>query len=195
VAAHRPELVRRLSISGVPLHRPLLGRFILNSWIDGLSRGNMRECAYSFLLNGYSAAFMEAHYKRLPSFVDIVVKANDPVKLLNLLQSNHNQPAVGEFDDFSTLHCSKMVRCPTQLIGFTEDRLAGLEGVQQLAESIAASGMLTLPPSPASSQEATSISTPTSASEPEMVTMRSGHLGPYEAPLEWRKHVLSFLQR
>ena len=32
-------------------------------------------------------------------------------------------------------------------------------------------------------------------SEVEVVTMSTGHLGPYESPLQWRKHVLTFFDK
>lgn len=166
-AAHRPDLVRRLSISGVPLQRPALGRFILESWIDGLSRHNFRECAHSFIINGYSASFIAANYERLRTYVDLIIVNNDESKLLALLNSNH---AVHQIEqEYSAFCCSKRIRCPTQLISFKQDRLAGWMEVHDLASAMRDNGVSV-----------------------NVETMDTGHLGLYEKPMVWREAVLSF---
>jgi len=65
LAASNPNIVRKLSITGVPLKRPGLGSSILFSWIEGLKAGNIRECAWSFIFNGYSESFIEKNHHRL----------------------------------------------------------------------------------------------------------------------------------
>jgi pimeloyl-ACP methyl ester carboxylesterase len=167
-AAHKPSFVHKLSLSGVPLSRNALGKVILHSWMDSLSRGNMRDCAWSFLINGYSPAFMEKYRSQLDTFVDIIVKGNDATKLHALLRSNHNAGGSSVEDPYSAARCASIIRCPTQIIGFSEDRIAAVGQVRELAAAIPNSPMLV-----------------------EMSAC--GHLGLYENSLVWRKHVLDFL--
>ena len=46
VAAHHPHLVNKLSLTGVPLARPNLGKLVLKTWTECLSDGNLRSCAW-----------------------------------------------------------------------------------------------------------------------------------------------------
>ena len=162
-AAHRPDMVSRLSLTAIPLVRPPLGKVVLESWMDGLKRGNMRECAWSFIINGYSNAFLTKNAERLSMYVDMVANSNEPSKVYQLMtQSSKTFPG----DVFSIPHCAGLIRCPTQVIGASEDRIAGLEPVKQLAAAIP---------------------------HAQYAEMKTGHLAPFEEPLVWRKHLMDFM--
>jgi 3-oxoadipate enol-lactonase len=128
IAAYRPHLVSRLSITGVPLIRPKLGSLILQSWLEGIP-SEFKTCAWSFVLNGYSQRFLEQYYHRLPKFVDMIMESNDPDKLADLLKLSH----VHDDDDFSVKSCAKKITCSVQVIGSLEDRISGFKEVKDLA--------------------------------------------------------------
>jgi pimeloyl-ACP methyl ester carboxylesterase len=167
IAATYPDLVGRLSVTGVPLERPALGKLILQSWKEGLQEGHIRNCAWSFILNGYSAPFIERYHNRLELFVDMIVEANpDPKKLADLLEYSHSADLEC---DFGVASCAARLSggsIPTQIIAGTHDRIAGLESVKQLADAIENSRYLEID---------------------------AGHLVPFEKPLEWRNALLKFM--
>ena len=163
IAGMHPNLVSRLSITGVPLRRPALGKFIINSWCEGLSSRQIRNVAWSFVINGYSQAFIEKYESRLESFVDMVVESNDVDKLFHLIDKSKS--AVN--DTYAVDMCASKIVCPCQVIGATEDRIAGYTAVADLAATI---------------------------ENASFETINSGHLAPFEDPINWRKKVLSFLE-
>ena len=132
---------------------------------DGLSRGNMRECAWSFIINGYSKEFLEKNYERLSLYVDMIVQANDPTKVFNLI---HQSAKTFPGDPYAIPQCAEKIQCPTQVIAAKQDRIAGFEPVHQLAQHI---------------------------SQCEYIEMNTGHLAPFENPLVWRKHLMDFMNR
>jgi len=164
VAAHRPQLVERISITGVPLIRPKLGDMIMQSWRESLREGNLRDCAWSFLLNGCSESFIEKYSDKFPSFVDSVVKSNDAKRLYDLIAKSYIED---DNDPYSVSSCARHIRIPVQVIGSSNDRISGTLPVQQLAKSIKGAQYI----------------------EIENV----GHLIPFESPKEWRSHVMNFL--
>ena len=123
-----------------------------------------RACAWSFILNGYSPKFIDKFHLKLPQFVDMVMESNDPEKLANLMRYSH---IIDDADEYSVPSCAARVRCPAQIIGATEDRIAGVHMVRLLAEQIPGS---------------------------EFEEMDTGHLAPFEDPVLWRKLVLRYLQ-
>ena len=110
---------------------------ILKSWEEGLAAGNIKECAWSFLLNGYSGSFIEKHYKKIPDFVNNIVKANNATSLYHLLALSHISDPT---DKFSTLSCAEIIKSiskiPVQIIAANQDRIAGTDSVKQLADLI-----------------------------------------------------------
>lgn len=163
-SSHLPHLVRKVSITGVPLVRAPLGIAILDSWRDGLKKGEMTSCAWSFIINGYGEEFIKTYQHRLNQFVDIVSKANDPKKLSNLLQNSH----VNDKNDYYSIEsCCKRIENPTQVIGAVEDRLSALNSVEELSRAISGS---------------------------VFISCSGGHLLPFENPHQWRALVLDFLK-
>ena len=135
----------------------------MQSWKEGLLEGHLRNSAWSFILNGYSDDFITKYKDRLPAFVDMVVGANDAKKLSDLLVHSH----VHIMDELHSVPaCAKKICVPTQVIGATEDRIAGFESVRNLSKSIANS---------------------------IFCEINTGHLAPFENPVEWRKLLLDFM--
>ena len=162
-AAHKPHMVSKLSITAIPLIRPALGKVVLESWMDALQRGCMRESAWAFVINGYSSKFLERNAERISLYVDMVTNSNDPTKVYNLMsQSGKHIPG----SVYSIPHCAGLVCCPTQVIAASEDRIAGLEPVRQLAAAI---------------------------KDSQYAEMHTGHLAPFEEPLVWRRHLMDFM--
>ena len=139
------------------------GNLILQSWKEGLLEGHLRNSAWSFILNGYSNQFITRYKDRLPAFVDMIVGANDAKKLSDLLVYSH----VHITDElYSVPACASRICIPTQVIGATEDRIAGFESVRNLSKNIANS---------------------------IFCEINTGHLAPFENPVEWRNLLLDFM--
>jgi pimeloyl-ACP methyl ester carboxylesterase len=161
-AAKHPSMVKKLSITGVPLVRPALGKLIVQSWEDALHRDNFRECAWSFVLNGYSSDFINKHHAKLPTFLEFVMQSNDIKKLQNLIRLSHQNYGA----DYDLETCAQAIQCPTQIIAGLEDRIAGYPETVALAQSIVNS---------------------------ELVSLKTGHLIPFEDTTAWRTELLRFL--
>jgi len=135
----------------------------------------MEECARSFIMNGYSNRFLEKYTNRIPLFVDMVIKNNEPKKLLDLMTLTHHSGNLTEADQgdgpshtlYSTDYCASQVTCPVQVISSSDDRIAGTSHVYDLAKAI-------------------------SHARYHMIE-DCGHLAPFENPAMWRKLVLDFL--
>jgi pimeloyl-ACP methyl ester carboxylesterase len=162
--AKYPSKVLKLSVTGIPAARPLYGKMIIQSWEDALSRGNIRDCAWSFLINGYSEDFISKHYTTLVSFIDIIVAANNPGRLYDLIRLSH---AAKDDDPFSVKSSAGKITCPVQLITARYDRIAGHQPCLDLAQYLKTC---------------------------EVETMETGHLAPFEDPATWREHVLRFFR-
>jgi pimeloyl-ACP methyl ester carboxylesterase len=161
-AATHPEIVTKLSITGVATLRPFLGKMILNSWTDALSRGNMRECAWSFLINGYSESFLNKHQSKIMPYLDLIISGNKQERLYDLLRCSH---VTNDDDPFSVKRSAERVKCPVQIIAERYDRIAGHYEVLGLSEII---------------------------SNSSCATFDTGHLVPFEDPVAWRKSILDF---
>lgn len=181
VSAHHPHLINRLSLTCVPLVRPNLGKLVLKSWTECMATGNIRACAWSFILNGYSSTFIEKNYNKLESFCDFIVANNDPQKLHDLLRlsgggdfSYSDDAATNNVDPFfidrfSIPYCASVVheaQHPVQLIGARQDRIASLISTQALHAAMPSS---------------------------QFIEMDTGHLAPFEKPNEWLNHILEFM--
>jgi pimeloyl-ACP methyl ester carboxylesterase len=145
------------------LRRPALGQVILKSWHDSLKHNEMRSCAWSFIINGYSDKFLNKFATKLSLFVDIIIKSNDPKKLFHLLEHSH---VVDDSHPYSIPSCCPDITCKTQVIASRSDRIAGHAQVRDLAAALTNS---------------------------IFADMDGGHLAPFEEPAEWRRLVLEFL--
>eukprot|EP01041_Mallomonas_annulata_P009832 gene9832-20450_t len=163
-AGTRPGMVSKLSVTGVPLQRSFLGAAILQSWREGLASNNLRECAWSFLLNGYSEEFIEKNYHRLPTYVDMICASNSAERLFDLMTSCHIE---SNDDPFSVSSFTSKLICPIQIIASKNDRISNLSSVYDLHTAI-----------PHSSLE---------------IIDKCGHLLPFENPLEWRRTTVYYI--
>lgn len=163
VAALYPDLVARLSVTGVPLVRPALGEEILTQWREHLAQGRLYECGESFLRNGYSEPFLSHNAEKLGTFIQFVLDSNDMDRVHQLLVLSHPR---NDSEQYSLQACAKRVKCRTQVIAATQDKIAGYDAVKLLADAI---------------ENAT------------FAEMQLGHLAPFEDPVGWRRLVTDFL--
>eukprot|EP00981_Chlorochromonas_danica_P005955 scaffold1243_cov173-Ochromonas_danica.AAC.16 len=138
VAAYRPDLVDKLSVTGICPHRPYLGKHILTSWKDAAERGNLRECGWAFVLNGYSSSFIERHHEEIPALVDAIACSNQANRLFDLIRLSHRQDAC------SVAPAATRVKAPTQIIAATEDRISPYYSCVELAKLVPCRDIVTL---------------------------------------------------
>eukprot|EP00602_Paraphysomonas_sp_CaronLab_P000320 CAMPEP_0185032614 /NCGR_PEP_ID=MMETSP1103-20130426/20818_1 /TAXON_ID=36769 /ORGANISM="Paraphysomonas bandaiensis, Strain Caron Lab Isolate" /LENGTH=159 /DNA_ID=CAMNT_0027568571 /DNA_START=443 /DNA_END=922 /DNA_ORIENTATION=- len=124
-------MVNRLSVTGVPLSRPILGRLILQSWKDGLQSKDFKATAWSCIINGCSGSFLAKYERSIPTLVNAVIENNDMNRMLDLISHATNLS-----DECTTSTHAPRVQCPTQIIAATEDRLAGQQSERALANAI-----------------------------------------------------------
>eukprot|EP00602_Paraphysomonas_sp_CaronLab_P006473 CAMPEP_0185034740 /NCGR_PEP_ID=MMETSP1103-20130426/24866_1 /TAXON_ID=36769 /ORGANISM="Paraphysomonas bandaiensis, Strain Caron Lab Isolate" /LENGTH=274 /DNA_ID=CAMNT_0027571517 /DNA_START=258 /DNA_END=1079 /DNA_ORIENTATION=+ len=131
LAAEYPSMVNKLSVTGVPLVRPVLGKLILQSWKDGLESRNLKATAWSCIINGCSGAFLAKYERSIPALVNAVIESNDMSRMRDLIAHATN------LNDECTTHVhAPRVQCPTQIIAASEDRLAGQQSEKALADVI-----------------------------------------------------------
>lgn len=163
MAAAHSHRINKLSVTGVPYRRPIIGELIMRSWVESLQANEFRATAWSFLLNGYSTTFLRKHHLRMPQYLDVIMKNNDPSRLVTLIGHNFRL----EIDPYTVDKCVSMIRCPTQIIAGTEDRISGHNSERELADCIPGAVFCSLE--------------------------GAGHLVPFESPQIWRNLLLDFL--
>lgn len=161
-AAHYPNTVHKLSITGVPLQRSATGRLIVRSWEEALQRGHLRECAWSLVLNGYSDEMLSKMEKKLDTNIDYLVANNRLDRLYDLIRLSHEKDPNSAF---AVPACAARVSCPVQVIAGQFDRIAGYQATLDLAAAIPGS---------------------------EVVTFESGHSVPFEKTSQWCHAVSQF---
>lgn len=155
---------RKVSVTGVPLVRPPLGRTIMQSWAEGLEQGEMIASCWSFLINGYSTGFLEHNRAHLGKFVEAVAKANDVQRLKHLFRFSMSEHP----DDYNSVtSCVSRIKCPLQVVGGSDDRICAIESMVALHENVPHSTLV--------------------------VMANTGHLVPFEQPAQWRQQLLQFL--
>lgn len=164
-AAHHPHQVDRLSVTGVPLTRSATGRLLVRSWEDALSRGNLRECAWSLVLNGYSDEMLTKMEKRIGTNVNYIVESNDVRRLHDLIRLSHEKDPQSTYAVHNSV---KHVRCPTQIIAGRHDRIAGYDETLMLAKAIP---------------------------NAELVAFDAGHSIPFEKTAQWCRTVSEFMHK
>jgi pimeloyl-ACP methyl ester carboxylesterase len=162
-AAHHPSFVSRLSITGVPLQRSATGRIIIRSWLEALQRNNLRDCAWSLVLNGYSDEMLSKMEKKIGSAVDYIVEANDPVRLYDLIRLSHE---LDPQSAFAVHNCALQIKCPTQVIAGRYDRIAGFDETVKLSQTIPGA---------------------------QLVSFDAGHSIPFEKTSQWCRTLSDFL--
>lgn len=175
-----PEIVRSISVTGVPHQRPYLGQLILRSWLKGLEDAEYEKTSWSFFENGVTAKFLERNQRSMARMVADVMKGNCERRLRNLLEKALASGALGMsgIDPDSSVSVSRgrlRLSCRAQVIASDEDRLAGSGSEQRLAEVIDA--YHTVPGIQCRFDKIANC----------------GHLAPFERPAEWRKLVMDFM--
>ena len=175
-----PDMVRSISVTGVPHQRPYLGQLILRSWLTGLQESEYEKTSWSFFENGVTAKFLQRNNRSMERMVADVMHANCELRLRNLLEKALASGALGMSgaDPDSSVSVSRgrlRLHCRSQVIASDEDRLAGGGSEQRLAEVID-----------------TYHAVPGTRCRFDKIS-NCGHLAPFERPAEWRKLVTSFL--
>jgi 3-oxoadipate enol-lactonase len=135
IAATRPELVRRLVLSGVGLDRGVVGRLIVEGWIAALRTGDLELLARISLADIAGPAYLEAHAELVEAMVTAVVQRNS-FEGIRALFLQTLQPPAGS--PWSTSALAERVRCPALVMGGALDRLAPPGEVRELAERMGA---------------------------------------------------------
>jgi pimeloyl-ACP methyl ester carboxylesterase len=165
VAATRPELVRRLVITGVSAGRGALGRVIVRAWKAALATGDLEALAWLSLADTLGPTYLDRNEHMLEAMVKAVVSRNryDGIKAL-FEQTLGDDPAW----EFHPTRLAPRISCPTLLIAGGHDRLAPAGELAGLAALFA--GPVT-----------------------HHVVPDVGHTVAIEAAEAWRAHVLEFL--
>lgn len=169
IAAYKNNLIHKLSINCVPLIRPTLGLCIMNSWHMSLKNNELKSCYWSFLINGYSEKFINKNYNQFENFIGNIMKSNpNPQKIIHLLENTILN--IDDNEEYNVKKCSELIKCPVQIIGANEDRIAGTNHVYDLYINIKSHNKNIC----------------------NYIVMDGGHLVPFENPIVWRNHILEF---
>ena len=168
-ASNYPNSVIKLSISCVPLVRSALGQNILESWKESLLVGNLREAAWSIVINSYSDRFHDKIGTRISNIINIIVDTNEPKKLYDLI---HLSNISDENDPLSISNCIKRVNCPVQVIAAKRDRIACFDSVFNLYSCIKEK-----------------VKYPVF-----FECQNSGHSVPFEDPVIWQTNIIEFFK-
>ncbi|MCX4242119.1 alpha/beta hydrolase [Paraliomyxa miuraensis] len=163
VAASRPQLVRRLVLSGLGIDRGVVGRLIVQGWIAALGTGNLEALARISLPDIVGPAYLEQHADLVEPMVTAVMQRNSFEGIRALFLQTLEAP---EGSPWTTAALAERVRCPTLVMGGALDRLAPPTEVAELARRLGGRHV-TFP--------------------------NAGHTIPIEAATAWREAVLAFL--
>ncbi len=164
IAATRPELVRRLVLSGVALDRGLVGRLIVRGWISTLRTGDLETLARVSLPDILGPRYLEKHAHLVESMVSTTVQRNRFAGIKALFE--HTMETADD-SSWSTARLAERVRCPALVMGGALDRLAPPAEVASLAASLQAE---------------------------HRVFADAGHTIPIEVAESWRDAVEAFLR-
>jgi pimeloyl-ACP methyl ester carboxylesterase len=130
IAATRPELVRRLVLSGVGLDRGVVGRLVVAGWIATLRTGDLEALARVSLPDIAGPTWLAKHEELVESMVTAVVQRNSFEGIRALFEQTMEPPPGSPW---STRALAERVRCPVLAMGGAHDRLAPPEEVRELA--------------------------------------------------------------
>ena len=163
LAAYKPHVVKRLSVTGVPLERPPLGDIIIESWLAGLySDEAFRGTAWSFVLNGFSEEYLKRNRRNIAHYVSKIYENNDYRNLKVLISQTHDRD-----DNAAAANCAHLISCPVQVISASSDRISDTHQEKRLSDTIENSEFVEI--------------------------RGAGHLSPFEKPREWRGNVQRFM--
>jgi 3-oxoadipate enol-lactonase len=130
IAATRPDLVRRLVLSGVGLDRGVVGRLIVGGWIAALRTGDLEALARISLADIAGPTWLAKHEDLVESMVTAVVQRNSFEGIRALFHATLRPP---EGSPWAASTLAERVRCPVLVMGGAHDRLAPPEEVRELA--------------------------------------------------------------
>lgn len=131
IAATRPDLVRRLVLSGVGIDRGIVGRLIVDGWLAALKTGDLEALARISLADIVGPAYLEKHAELVEPMVTAVVQRNSFEGIRALFQQTL-RPTKGS--PWATAALAERVHSPALIMGGALDRLAPPADVRALAE-------------------------------------------------------------
>jgi len=165
IAATRPDLVRRLVITGVSAGRGALGRVIVRAWQAALATGTLEALAWLSLADTLGPAYLDRNEHMLAGMVQATMSRNRYEGIRALFeQTLGDEPSW----PFHPTNLAPRITCPTLLLAGAHDRLAPAAELASLAALFA-------------------------GSVSQHVVPDVGHTVAIEAPDVWRAHLLEFL--
>jgi len=165
IAATRPDLVRRLVITGVSAGRGALGRVIVRAWRAALTTGNLEALAWLSLADTLGPAYLDRNEHMLNAMVQAVITRNRYEGIHALFEQTLGDDPAWPFHPTAL---APRITCPTLLLAGEQDRLAPAAELSALAA---------LFPEPARHHVVPGV----------------GHTVAIEAAEVWRAHVQTFL--
>ncbi len=165
IAATRPELVRRLVITGVSAGRGALGRVIVRAWKAALATGDLEALAWLSLADTLGPAYLDRNEHLLEGMVKAVMTRNHYAGIRALFEQTLGDDPAWPYHPTAL---APRIACPSLLLAGAHDRLAPAAELAALAALFA--GPVT-----------------------HHVVPNVGHTVAIEAPEVWRRHVLEFL--
>ncbi len=166
IAAERPDLVRKLVLSGVALDRGLVGRLIVRGWLAALGTGDLEALARVSLPDILGPAYLEANAALVEPMVRASIERNSYAGVRALMEATIVLP---EGSPWTAAPLAERVRAhglATLCIGGALDRLAPPAEVAALAQATGGA---------------------------HATIENAGHTIAIETPLAWREHALAFL--
>ena len=138
VAATRPDLVRRLVLSGVALDRGVVGRLITQAWIAALAAGGLEVLARVTLADILGPKYLEQHEAMIEPMVKATVDRNRPAGILALMRATLDLPKGSPWTTAALAARAHEAGVHAVCIGGSLDRVAPPDEVDALAELLGA---------------------------------------------------------
>ena len=165
IAATRPDLVRRLIVTGVSAGRGALGRVIVRAWRATLATGDLEALAWLSLADTLGPTYLDRNEHLLAAMVKATVTRNHFAGIRALFEQTLGDDPSWPFHPTAL---APRIACPVLLMVGAHDRLAPAADLVELA------GLFRGPVT-------------------HHVVPGVGHTVAIEAPEAWRAHVQEFL--
>jgi 3-oxoadipate enol-lactonase len=130
IAATRPDLVRRLVVTGVSAGRGALGRVIVRAWLAALATGDLEALAWLSLADTLGPVYLDRNEHMLAAMVQAVITRNRYAGIRALFEQTLREDPHWQYQPTAL---APRVRCPTLLIAGELDRLAPAAELAALA--------------------------------------------------------------
>jgi 3-oxoadipate enol-lactonase len=164
VAATRGDLVRRLVVSAVGRDETSAGRALVRSWLSTLEAGDLEMFSRQNTMDAFGSAYLEDDGVDLEQLARVAANRNRPAAVRALLRQILSEREPDS--PWAPEALAAKVRCPALLLGGSLDPIAPPDEIQALAGPLRAA---------------------------THIFAGVGHTIPLEAPEEWRRQVLAFL--